>query len=164
MVAGREALCASSVWERRPLQMDFTDHQCTGDRTFCSTSSLFAYNVGITPPLQNITWHNQMLIGIISLLQHHLGFLPYATLYVLNTFNWDCWNIYFVACQYDKPDEELLNANLASWLHLAAGTDAGKVERWVAHDRTGYAGMAIMLNRTSKNVRKLNVHGQWPFI
>lgn len=64
--------------ERRPLQMDFTDHQCTGDRTFCSTSSLFAYNVGITPPLH---------IGI-GLLQHHLGFLPYATLYVLNTLGW----------------------------------------------------------------------------
>ena len=115
MVAGREALCASSVWERRPLQMDFTDHQCTGDRTFCSTSSLFAYNVGITPPLQIIIWYNQMQIGI-GLLQHHLGFLPYATLYVLNTLGW--LNYFFVACQYDKPDEELLNANLASWLHL----------------------------------------------
>ena len=55
-----------------------------------------------------------------------------------------------------------MNANLASWLHLAAGTDAGKVERWVAHDRTGYARMPIMLNRTSKNVHRLhdgNVHG-----
>ena len=152
MVDGREALCASSVWERRPLQMDFTDHQCTGDRTFCSTSSLFAYNVGITPPLH---------IGI-GLLQHHLGFLPYATLHVLNTLGW--LKYFLVACQYDKPDAELLNANLASWLHLAAGTDAGRVERWVAHDRTGYAGMPIMLNRTSKNVHKLNVHGQWPFI
>ena len=67
-----------------------------------------------------------------------------------------------VACQYDREDEELLNANLASWIHLPVGTDAGKVERWVAHDRTGYAGMPIMLNRTSKNVYKLNdgnVHG-----
>ena len=134
MVAGREALCASSVWERRPLQMDFTDHQCTGDRTFCSTSSLFAYNVGITPPLQNITLHNQMLIGIINLLQHHLGFLHHATLYVLNTLEW--LKYFLVACQYDREDEELLNANLASWLHLPAGTDAGKVERWGAHDRT----------------------------
>ena len=72
---------------------------------------------------------------------------------------------FLVACQYDKADEELLNANLASWLHFPAGTDAGKVERWDAHDRTGYAGMPIMLNRTSKNVHKLddgNVHGQCP--
>ena len=43
---------------------------------------------------------------------------------------------FLVACQYDREDEELLNANLASWLHLPAGTDAGKVERWGAHDRT----------------------------
>ena len=43
---------------------------------------------------------------------------------------------FLVACQYDREDEELLNANLASWIHLPAGTDAGKVERWGAHDRT----------------------------
>ena len=55
---------------------------------------------------------------------------------------------------------------MPTWHHGSichpAGTDAGKVERWVAHDRTGYAGMPIMLNRTSKNVHKLddgNVHG-----
>ena len=66
---------------------------------------------------------------------------------------------YLVACQYDREDEELLNANLASWIHLPAGTDAGKVERWV--HTTGHAGKPIMLNRTSKNVHKLhggNVH------
>ena len=67
--------------------------------------------------------------------------------------------IFLVACQYDREDEELLNANLASWLHLPAGTDAGKLERWGAHDTTGHAGKPIMLNRTSKNVHKLNVHG-----
>ena len=61
---------------------------------------------------------------------------------------------FLVACQYDREDEELLNANLASWLHLAAGTDAGKVERLVR--TTGHAGKPIMLNRTSKNVHKLH--------
>ena len=86
-------------------------------------------------PFQNIKLHHHVHIGLIGLLQHHLGFLPYATLYVLNTLGWLKY-FFLVACQYDREDEELLNANLASWIHLPAGTDAGKLERWGAHDRT----------------------------